>query len=413
MPTPKASSCPLIGHLDADTYYVSAERVRFPFLRGKPLGVLGNQGACVIARSAEMKKASIQVGEPIWDAKAKCPDGIYLKRDFQWYEVLSRRMLEVVKTFSPSVEYYSVDEFFFAVHAPQGQSPQTYAEAMRDCIMQEVKVPVTVGIARTKSLAKLVSDTAKPFGAYAIANPDAEAELLASFGVEEITGVAKRRARRLNAYGLWTCKDFAKADCRLIRQLLTVTGERLWWELNGQPCQPLHTRRPAHKMLARGGSLGETTADHDRVWAWAVRNLERLIEELDYHQVNVGRLGVWLGCIDDFSVATDVRLDAPSARFDLLLEALREGIRRTWVPGRFIMRMNIMASDLHCRHETQLGLFDPPAARDHALAEVKKQVHARVGRFKLRSGVTLPLKANYDDPAQCYDICDIRGKQCF
>jgi DNA polymerase V len=122
---------------------------------------------------------------------------------------------------------------------------------------------------------------------------------------------------------------------------------------------------------------------------------------------------VWLGCVDDFSVATDVKLDAPTGRFDLVLEALREGIRRTWVKGRLIMRMNIVTSNLHCRHSTQLGLFDAPPERDNALAEVKRQVNARIGRFKLRSGATLPLKANYDDPAQSYDICDIRGKGCF
>jgi DNA polymerase V len=342
-----------------------------------------------------MKKCGIQVGEPIWEAKQKCPDGIYLKRDFACYEVLSRRMLEVVRTFSPAVEYYSVDEFFFVAEPRSGQSLQAYAEAMRDHIMAEVKVPVTVGLARSKSLAKLISDNAKPFGASAITDPDQEAELLEQRSVEDITGIAKRRARRLSAYGIWTCKDFVKADCRLIRQLLTVTGERLWWELNGQPCQPLNTRRPAHKMLARGGSLGETTADPDRVWAWAVRNLERLIEELDYHQVDAGQLQVWLGCVDDFSVATDVKLDAPTGRFDLLLEALQEGIRRAWVKGRLIMRKNIVASHLHCRHETLLGLFDPPPKRDNALAEVKRQVNARIGRFKLRSAATLPLKANY------------------
>jgi DNA polymerase V len=246
MPAPKA----IIGHLDADTYYVSAERVRFPFLRGMPLAVLGNQGACVIARSREMKKCGIQVGEPIWEAKQKCPDGIYLKRDFAWYEVLSRRILEVVRTFSPAVEYYSVDEFFFIAHPKAGQSLQTYAEAMRDRIIADVKLPVTVGLARSKSLAKLISDNAKPFGASAITDPDQEEELLMQRSVEDITGVAKQRARRLNAYGIWTCKDFVKADCRLIRQLLTVTGEKLWWERNGQPCQPLNTRRPAHKMLA-------------------------------------------------------------------------------------------------------------------------------------------------------------------
>ena len=103
-----------VGHLDADCFYVSAERVRDGFLRDKPVGVLGNQGACVIAKSYEMKKAGVGTGMPIWEALVKCPAGVYVKRDFRWYEVLSRLMLDAVCDLSTRVEYYSIDEFFFS-----------------------------------------------------------------------------------------------------------------------------------------------------------------------------------------------------------------------------------------------------------------------------------------------------------
>src|SRR3954468_19023175 len=75
-----------IGHLDADCFYISAERVRSAFLLGKAVGVLGNQGAFVIAKSYEMKAAGVKTGDPIWEAIVKCPDGVYVKRDFRWYE---------------------------------------------------------------------------------------------------------------------------------------------------------------------------------------------------------------------------------------------------------------------------------------------------------------------------------------
>src|SRR3954470_22870355 len=93
-----------VGHIDADCYYVSAERVRDDFLIGLPVGVLGNQGACVIAKSYEMKASGVGTGMPIWDALRLCPDGLYVKRDFRWYEVLSRMMLAVVRDLSPKVE---------------------------------------------------------------------------------------------------------------------------------------------------------------------------------------------------------------------------------------------------------------------------------------------------------------------
>jgi hypothetical protein len=87
----------LIGHLDADCFYVSAERARFPHLRGVPAGVIGNQGACVIAKSYELKAAGVTTGMPIWEAFPLCPEAVFLKRDFRWYEVLSRKMLATLQ----------------------------------------------------------------------------------------------------------------------------------------------------------------------------------------------------------------------------------------------------------------------------------------------------------------------------
>src|SRR2546423_15176244 len=98
MPRPRA-----IGHLDADCFYISAERVRNDFLNGKPVGVLGNQGAFVIAKSYEMKASGVKTGEPIWEALVKGPQGVYVKRAFRCYEALSRTMLEVVTECSPRV----------------------------------------------------------------------------------------------------------------------------------------------------------------------------------------------------------------------------------------------------------------------------------------------------------------------
>src|SRR5262249_39932914 len=159
-----------------------------------------------------------------------------------------------------------------------------------DHMSRAVGVPVTVGIGRSKTLAKLLSDTAKPCGARAAVDRAEEEALLAKLPVTEISGIASRRAARLAEHGITTCLEVARAERRFIRMLLTGTGEDLWWEVNGTPVQKLLTERPPHKMLSRGGSLGESTADRDRLLAWVVRNLERLIEELEFHAVKAGRL---------------------------------------------------------------------------------------------------------------------------
>jgi nucleotidyltransferase/DNA polymerase involved in DNA repair len=402
-----------VGHVDADCFYVSAERVRFPCLHSRPVGVLGNQGACVIAKSYEAKAAGVKTGMPIWEARVACPDLLSVKRDFRWYEVLSRRMLDVVRTFSPRVEYYSIDEFFFAAVPQRGLDYQRTAEALRDRIRELVGVPATVGIARTRTLAKLVSDTAKPFGALALLNRHDEEGLLSVVPITEVAGIKGRRAARLAPYSIKTCLDLARADEGFIKKLLTATGHDLWLELNGAPAQPIHTQRVPHKALSRGGSFGGSTADPMEIYAWLVRDTERLIEELEYHKVAAVRLNVWVSYREGFYGVGVGTPEVPTGRFDLLLDAGRFALRQAYRPGAQAERMHVIASPLIPRSQAVQSLFLPPGDRAEALAKLKREVNAAVGRWAVRSGATLPLKRIYDDPTNEFDICDVRGKTCF
>ena len=245
----------VVGFGDADAFYSSAEVVRRPWLAGVPLGVLGNQGACVIARSYSMKRCGVKVGEPVWEAKQKCPEGIYVKRDFRWYESISRKMLQELAAFSPIVEYYSIDEFFWQGHRNRNSDYQDTAEAIRDHVKRVVGVPMTVAFARTRTLAKLFADVHKPFGAIAVLDPAHERELLASIPVTEIAGIARRRAARLEPHGIRTCLELADASGLLIRKLLTVAGHDLWLELNAQTARgPLTTTATNSSLAASAAS---------------------------------------------------------------------------------------------------------------------------------------------------------------
>jgi nucleotidyltransferase/DNA polymerase involved in DNA repair len=400
----------LIGHLDADCFYVSAERVRCPALIKQPVGVLGNQGACVIAKSYEMRAAGVKTGEPIWDAVKKCPKGIYVKRDFRWYEVLSRQILDAIKLVSPQVEYYSIDEMFFGAD----QFPLPLLDSARQLqlqILEQVGVPVSMGISLTKTLAKLLSDTTKPFGCGVLLDQEEIAGFLQRTSVGEISGIGKRSEAKLATIGVTTCWDFAQADRRLIRKLLTVTGERLWWELHGTPANPILTQRPAHKIIGRGGSMGEATADRERIAAWIVRNVERLIEELDYHQVFTQRLILLMEHKGGGGWGGKVTLLYPTASFHEIAPALK-GLLDESEPA-LVNGMEILAEQLCPRQPIQRSFLDDPNPRAERIAEVKKLINRTTGRFSVRSGDTLPLKAIYDDETNDFDICDVRGKICF
>lgn len=403
-----------VAHLDADCFYVSAERVRHPELVGKPVGVLGNNGACVIAKSYEMKARGVKTGVPIWDAVKLCPEGIYVKRDFYWYEVLSRKMLDIVGGFTRRVEYYSIDEFFFeAEPLQQGQDLAATARTIRDHILARTGLPVTIGIARTRTLAKLFSDTGKPFGAIAVLGREHERSLLAKLPVTEISGIAGRRAARLLPYGIRTCLDLADAPGHLVRQLLTKTGYELWLELRGERVTPIRAERPHHKVLARGGSLMGNVTDPHQLWAWTVRHTERLIEELRYHHVRTGKLAVEVAWKTGDSTGGSCPLEAPSDRFDDLLDAARVALREAYIRGGTATHMHVIAPDLRRARGFQLSLFDTPEPKREAVADVKEAVNQRFGRFKLRSGATLQLPKVYKDPSNAYDICDVKGKICF
>jgi hypothetical protein len=276
-----------------------------------------------------------------------------------------------------------------------------------------VGVPVTVGIARTRTLAKLVAEEAKPFGARALLGPEEERALLARLSVLDVSGIAARRGARLGAHGIRTCLDLARADRLLVRRLLTRVGEALWWELNGDPVIPLATDRPPHKMLSRGGSLGVPAADPARVYAWLARNVERLAEELKFHAVRAGGLSVYVEVKGGAGGLARAELLPPADGFAPLLEAGRSCLRRAWAGRPAVTRMHVLAYRLRRPGFVQRGLFDRPAGPAAAADAVKQAVNARLGRFAVRSGATLPLYDVYRDAAQGYDICDVRGKICF
>lgn len=390
------------GHVDVDAFYASAAAVRNPFLLGKPVGVLSNQAFFVIAKSIELKKYGVKTGETLPEAIAKCPHAIFVKRDFAWYNALSNRFHAFMRqVISPECEEYSVDECFFVM--PPYEDPATFAIKVRDQIKKYIGLPVTVGLGRSKTLAKLISDTAKPFGARAVLTEYDEHAMLAKLAISEVSGIAGRRTKRLEPYGIKTCLDYISRPVSAIRQILTVEGAKLWNELRGDPVSTILTQRKRYKILTRGGSIGTATSKPDRAWAFVVKNLERLVEELHNHKLKTGRVEFHLEQrsydYEMYHFRAGTNLEAPTNRFDILVESYEQLFRRTYQHRMLVSRMHLLAHRLEAADVAQRGLFDPPDEPERTLALTKKRINQEVSRFALRSGATLPLKDWYDDPA--------------
>ncbi len=403
----------LIGHLDADCFYASAERVRFPHLKEVPVGILGNQGACVIAKSYEMKAHGVTTAMPVWDAVSYCPEGVYVKRDFQWYEVLSRKMLNLLKQHSPKVEYYSIDEFFFDAdfleRAFGCNLPEAVA-ALQAEFLEQVGVPVSIGVSTSRILAKLGSDSAKPYGWHVLTDPESIGKLLQEQPVGELTGIGFRGGLKLESLGIKTCADLAAAERKMIRELLTIKGEAIWYELQGESVIPIQENRPQHKCIARGGSLGGRVSDPEILNGWLIRNLERLTEALFAYGYQCGYLCLELQLKDRTGWSRQVLLHGHTDAFEVLAPAAQKLLRQIDPAGIPVSYMHLIAKDLRKTGQRQLSLLGRQNSRANSL---KRQVNQTIGRFALRSGATLTLPELYNDQAHDHEICDIYGKSCF
>ena len=280
-------------------------------------------------------------------------------------------MLAIVKEVSPLVEYYSVDESFFDAdylcRSFSVDDLETATTLLQKRMLEETQIPVSIGIAPTKILAKLASDANKPFGVTVARAGGPELEGLLRLPITEICGLAHRRAKKLEQIDVMTCLDFARTSRPTVRRALTVVGEQLWFEINGESVLPIVEQRPLNKAIARGGSMGGATLDPYRVWGWCVRNLERLIEALDHHCVYCDVLALSLS--DKEGRRTFARSVLPETTTDFfeLAEELELLLDRAWKAGQRVSYMHVIAEKLSTRSCYQLGLFSDASPKKRSV----------------------------------------------
>ncbi|PNI08112.1 DNA polymerase V subunit UmuC [Arthrobacter sp. AFG7.2] len=260
---------PQIAHVDVNCFYASAERAFDPSLEGRPLVVLSNNDGCAVTRSPEAKALGIATGEPWFKLAPRAKEwGLVAKSsNYELYGDISARVMELLGRYSAWLEVYSIDEAFLGV---KGEPEQLLAlgRTMKDAVRRNVGVPVCVGIAPTKTLAKLCNKWAKNNPAFAgvchwesVPEPVRE-QLLGRLSVEEIWGIAGRLAKRLNAIGIHTVLDLTRANPVAVRDKFSVVMMRTVLELNGTPCIPMEEERMGRDQLifSRSFSTPVTTA---------------------------------------------------------------------------------------------------------------------------------------------------------
>lgn len=370
---------PVFALVDCNNFYASCEKLFRPDLKDTPVVVLSNNDGCVVARSREAKSLGIKMGVPAFQIKAEIQrHGILaFSSNYALYADLSSRVMRTLEEMAPRVEVYSIDEAFLDLTGIESVlSLVEFGQQVRERIGHWIGITVCVGIAPTKTLAKLANHAAKKYpatqGVVDLTNPDRQRRLLALVPVDDVWGVGRRLSKRLNALGITTALDLANASPRAIRDQFSVVLERTVRELNGESCIELEEIPPTKKQIVCSRSFGEKVTQfellREAVCEYATRATEKLRKE--QQQAKVMTVFILTSPFKDnepqYSNSASGELLIPSCDTRDFIELANHLLKRIWKDGFRYAKAGVMLSDFYDPGMFQPGLFDDVSTRSNS-----------------------------------------------
>jgi len=414
----------MFAHIDADAFFASVLQRKYPRLKGKSLLALGMGGGCVIAASYEAKAKGVKTGMRLANARKLAPDAISLPADFRATYDATRQLFALFEKFCPGgVEEASPDEGYLDLtHACRGVA--RYAPTSNwDLLAKEIQseagrfldLPISIGIAPTKTLAKMGSKHRKPKGICIIEEKDIDA-FLAKKDVGSIPGIGWKSTPKMKQIGFLTAFDFAHADSFIIERVLGKTGLELQKELCGEAVYAVITDPPPPKSISRCRSF-RATGDTTFLYAQVMTHLQRCSAKLRRNELECARVGIWVRGADYKNGASAERSMGRHVAEEALLlpfvkEAFEEMLRHAERSAEHPIRMRstqskhvapfpctqvgLVLSDFRPKGHRQISLFEEPdslkdiAALQMALDELRKKYgteSVRYGSAVLHRGV--------------------------
>lgn len=281
----------MIALADCNNFYCSCERVFRPDLVGKPVVVLSNNDGCIIARSEEAKALGYKMGDPFYQMKEKLEaEGVAIfSSNYTLYGSLSNRVMSMLSHYSPQLDQYSIDECFFEVDKSiaaaffqENQSSEKtdsllhrYGARISSDVLRAVDIPISIGIAETKTLAKIGSKFAKKYKGYQgcclIDTEERRHKALSLFPIEDVWGIGRQIARKLDYMGIRTAAQLADQKESWVRCHFNITTVRTWKELNGENCISIK-ELPQKKSICTSRSFADEGISNKNVMEEAVAN---------------------------------------------------------------------------------------------------------------------------------------------
>jgi len=367
--------------VDVNSFYTSCETLFRPDLQGKPVVVVSNNDGCIISRSAEAKSLGIKMGEPFFKIK----NNTYSSRvhvfssNYALYADLSDRVMQTLTEISPSIEVYSIDEAFVNLSGVINcKYLNSFGHEIRNKVLKNTGLTVGVGIAQTKTLAKLANHAAKKWrgtgGVVDLSNIDRQRKLLALISVEDVWGIGRRISKKLNLMGINTAFDLAETSLWIIRKHFNVVLERTVRELRGEQCLELEEFAPAKQQIICSRSFGNRITQysdmHQAICAYAERASEKLRSERQFCRF----VSVFLRTSPHadneiyYVNQASMKLLTPSNDTRDIINSATNSLNRIWIDGHRYMNAGIILADFFSNGVAQLNLFDGNAPRKNSAA---------------------------------------------
>ncbi len=363
----------MYGIVDCDNCYVSCERVFRPDLVGKPVVVLSNNDGCVVARSNEAKQLGIQTGTPYYQLAEKFPGEkiAVFSSNYELYGELTGRVVSIIKDAAPAYFRYSIDECFVRLHGIADLKP--WGENLSTTIKRSVGIPVSIGIAPTKTLAKVASRFAKKYRGYRhcclIDNDEKRLKALALTAVEDIWGIGRRYAARLVSLGVKTAADLAQMPESWVKATFNnIVMTRLHRELNAIDCIP-DEQMAAKKSICTSRSFNGMITDIEQLRTHIDNYAARCAEKLRLQKTVATIVGVFLNTnpfredLPQYYNFLETRLLTPSNSTITIVKTANTLLQQLFKPGYHYKKAGVIVMGISPDSPIQQDLFDTDAER--------------------------------------------------
>lgn len=377
--------------VDCNNFYASCERVFNPSLEGKPIVVLSNNDGCIIARSNEAKALGIKMGDPYFKMRDLIEKNnvIVFSSNYELYGDMSSRVMQTLQLHTPLLENYSIDEAFLELD--DFFDPISHAIDLRRTVRQWTGIPVSIGIAPTKTLSKVANHIAKKVlvdvGVCGLQTPDEITVACAKFPIGDVWGIGRQWAKFLAGHGINTADDFRRQPDNWIRKNMHVVGLRIAWELRGIKCHELELAPPPKKSICVSRSFSERLTTVEAVREALLTHTARAGEKLRHNGLLAKHMMVFLHTSPH---AQNEPFDYGKVGFKLpfytndTLELSRysnKALDVLFKPGHRYMKCGLEMSDMAAVGAENLDLFESMRnPRREALMTALDRINHKMGR---------------------------------